>query len=90
MKTLLSFLFILVLTTAAILLDSHRLDAGVLFLALAVAVLFAFALNDRPLRNQPPPIVRLARSCSIQSEEWAERKVCVLCDGAASLGGELT
>lgn len=85
MKTLLSLLFILVLTTAAMSLDSHRLDASVLFLALAVAVLFAFALNDRPLRNPPPPDVRLARSCSIQSEEWAGRKVCVLCDGAASL-----
>ena len=85
MKTLLSHLFILVLTTAAMSLDSHQLDAGVLFLALAVAVLFAFALNDRPLRNQPPPDVRLARSCSFKSEEWAERKVCVLCEGAASL-----
>lgn len=84
MKTLLSLLFILVLTTAAISLDSYPLDASALFLALAVAVLFAFALNDRPLRNQSPPDFRLARSCSIQSMEWAERKVCVLCEGASS------
>jgi hypothetical protein len=84
MKTLLSLLIILVLTTAAIALDSYRLDASVLFLALAVAVLFAFALNDRPLRNRPPPDVRLAKSGSIRSEEWAGQKMCVLCEGASS------
>ena len=84
MKTLLSLLIILVLTTAAIALDSYRLDASVLFLAVAVAVLFAFALNDRPLGNRPPPDVRPAKTGSIRFEEWAEQKTCVLCEGAAS------
>ena len=84
MKTLLPFLLILALTTAAMSLDSHPLDASILFLALPVAVLFAFALNDRPLRNRPPLDVRLAKSGSIRSEDWAGQKMCVLCEGASS------
>ena len=84
MKTLLPLLSILVLTTAAISLDAHRLDASVLFLVLAVAVLFAFALNDRPLHNRPLSDARLAQSGAIRSEEWAEQKMCVLCEGASS------
>ena len=84
MKTLLPLLFILVLTTAAMSLDSHPLDASVVFLALAVAVLFVFALNDRPLRNRPPPDDRLAKSGSIRSQGWAGRKMCVLCEAASS------
>ena len=53
MKTLLSVLFILTLTMAAMWLDACRLDAGVWFMALAVAGLFGMALNDgsrRPSR----------------------------------------
>jgi hypothetical protein len=84
MKTLLSLLIVLVLTTAASALDSYRLDASGLFLALAVAVLFAFALNDRPLRDQRPPVARPAKSGSIRSTAWAGQKMCVLCEGASS------
>ena len=53
MKTLLSILSILTLTIAAMWLDTCRLDAGVWFMALAVAGLFGMALNDggrRPAR----------------------------------------
>jgi hypothetical protein len=56
MKTLLSILSILsilTLTVAAMRLDAGRLDAGVWFMALAVAGLFGMALNDgsrRPSR----------------------------------------
>jgi hypothetical protein len=84
MKTLLSLLMVLVLTTAASALDSYRLDASGLFLALAVAVLFAFALNDRPRRDLRPAAVRPARSGSVRSEAWAGQKLCVLCEGASS------
>jgi hypothetical protein len=55
MKTLLSLLFISVLLTAAASLDAYQLDAGVLFTAVAVAALFAIALNDsRPVRRLSP------------------------------------
>jgi hypothetical protein len=84
MKTLLSLLIVLVLTTAASALDSYRLDASGLFLVLAVAVLFAFALNDRPRRDLRSPEVRSARSGSVRSEAWAGQKLCVLCEGASS------
>ena len=84
MKTLLSLLIVLVLTAAASALDSYRLDASGLFLALAVAGLFAFALNDRPLRGQRAPEVRPAKSGSIRPEVWAGQKLCVLCEGASS------
>jgi hypothetical protein len=84
MKTLLSLLIVLVLTTATSALDSYRLDASDLFLALAVAVLFAFALNDRPRREQRPAAVRPARSGSIRPKAWAGQKLCVLCEGASS------
>jgi len=84
MKTLLPLLFILVLTTTAMSLDSHPLDAGALFPASAVAVLFAFALNDRPWRDRPPPDDRFARPGSLQSNGWAGKKTCVLCEGASS------
>ena len=84
MKTLLSLLMVLVLITAASALDPYRLDAGGLFLALAVAGLFAFALNDRPRRDLRSPEVRFARSGSVRSEAWAGQKLCVLCEGAAS------
>lgn len=53
MKTLLSIVSILTLTTTAMWLDAGQLDAGVWFIALAVAGLFGMALNDgsgRPAR----------------------------------------
>jgi hypothetical protein len=84
MKTLLSLLIVLVLTSAASALDSYRLDASDLFLALAVAGLFAFALNDRPRRGQRAPEVRSARSGLVRPEAWAGQKLCVLCEEAAS------
>ena len=46
MKTFLSLLFISVLLTAAASLDAYQVDAGVIFSAVAVAALFAIALND--------------------------------------------
>ncbi len=46
MKTLLSLFSTLALIIALASLDSHRLDAGVLFPAFAVAVLVAFALTE--------------------------------------------
>jgi hypothetical protein len=54
MKTSLSILSILVLTMAAISLDTHQLDVGDWFTAAMVAAMFGFALNDSH---------RLARSC---------------------------
>lgn len=55
MKTLLSLVATLVLLTAIVSLDAYRLDADVLFFAVAVAGLFGFAIND-----SPPPL-RLTR-----------------------------
>ncbi|MGA2444605.1 MAG: hypothetical protein ABSG50_04130 [Opitutaceae bacterium] len=57
MKTLLSLLSIFVLLMAAVSLDaSYQLDAGVIFSVVAVAALFAIALNDsrRPERFLVP------------------------------------
>ena len=54
MKTSLSILSILVLTMAAISLDTHQLDVGDWFTAAMVAAMFGFALNDSH---------RSARSC---------------------------
>ena len=55
MKTFLSLLFISVLLTAAASLDAYQLDAGVIFSAVAVAALFAIALNDcRPVHRLSP------------------------------------
>ncbi|HUJ44523.1 MAG TPA: hypothetical protein VLW52_13055 [Opitutaceae bacterium] len=53
MKTLFSLLSILALLTATESLDASQWDAGALFSAIAVAVLFAIALNDarRPERS---------------------------------------
>jgi hypothetical protein len=48
MKTILSLVTTFTLIIGAASLDASRLDAGVLFSALAVAALFAFALNDVP------------------------------------------
>jgi hypothetical protein len=52
MKTLLSILSILALTITVMWLDAGRLDAGVWFLALAVAGLFGIALNDGSHRRE--------------------------------------
>jgi hypothetical protein len=46
MKTLLSFLYTFGVIAGAVSLDSYRLDPEVLFTAVAVAALFALALND--------------------------------------------
>lgn len=46
MKTLLYILYTFGVTTGVVSLDSYRLDPGILITALAVAVLFALALND--------------------------------------------
>ncbi len=46
MKTLLYVLYTFGVTTGVVSLDSHQLDPGILITALAVAVLFALALND--------------------------------------------
>jgi hypothetical protein len=63
MKTLFSLVSILALTAGAITLDAYRLDAVDLFFATAVAVLFAFALNDGPARQLLvlAPVTPLAR-----------------------------
>ena len=55
MKTLLSIIFILVLTITAISVDAYPLDAGAWLTAAMVAALFGFALNDtrRPARLSP-------------------------------------
>ena len=58
MKTILSLFTTLALIIGAASLDAYRLDAGLLFSALAVAALFAFALNDV---RRPPYRVRSAR-----------------------------
>ena len=58
MKTILSLFTTLTLIIGAASLDAYRLDAGLLFSALAVAALFAFALNDV---RRPPYRVRSAR-----------------------------
>ena len=61
MKTILYALYTFGVTTGAVSLDSYRLDPGTLFTALAVAVLFAFALHDgrRTVRALPAtPVTR--------------------------------
>jgi hypothetical protein len=53
MKTLITLLSTFALIVAVSSLDSHRLDADVLFPAMAVAAVFAFALTEgrRPVRT---------------------------------------
>ena len=55
MKTILSLVTTLALIIGAASLDASKLDAGSLFSALAVAALFAFALND--VRRPPYQIL---------------------------------
>jgi hypothetical protein len=62
MKTLFSFLSILALMIAISSLDSHRLDADVLFPALAVATVFAFALTEGRSPARPTLSERFTRS----------------------------
>jgi len=61
MKTLLYILYTFGVTTGVISLDSYRLDPGILITALAVACLFALALNDRPRLVRPLTLPRVAR-----------------------------
>jgi hypothetical protein len=84
MKTLLVFLFILLLVAAAIALDSRRLDAAGWFSASAVAGLFAVAHGDAGPRRRSPRAVRPARSGAKASDAWTERKPCVFCAAASS------
>ncbi len=55
MKTLLSFLFVLVLIVGAIAADAYRLDFADWFVAAIVGAMFGLALNDRraPARIRP-------------------------------------
>lgn len=53
MKTLLSLLCTFGVTVGAVSLDSYRLDPDVLFTAMAVAALFAMALNDGCRMRRP-------------------------------------
>ena len=61
MKTLLSLLSTLALITAIASLDSHRLDAGVLFPALAVGAVFAIALTEGRGPARPALAERFSR-----------------------------
>ena len=61
MKTLFSIISIFALLTATELLDVSQWDAGAIFSAVAVAVLFAFALNDSQSRARPLVVGRVER-----------------------------
>lgn len=79
MKTLFSLLCTFGVTAGAMSLDSYRLDPEVLFTAVAVAALFALALNDgcrvrRPLRagsvarfpsRKPAPVGRRTNALNL-------------------------
>jgi len=53
MKTLLSIGSVLFLTAGAMSLDSTRLDGGDWVMAILVAALFGFALNDARRKDRP-------------------------------------
>jgi len=61
MKTLLYTLYTFGVTAGAVSLDSYRLDAETLFTALAVAVLFGFALHDGHRTVRPLPATPVTR-----------------------------
>jgi hypothetical protein len=61
MKTLIALFSILALLTATESLDASQWDAGALFSAVAVAALFAFALNDSRLPARPLILGRVER-----------------------------
>jgi hypothetical protein len=61
MKTLVALFSILALLTATESLDASQWDAGALFSAVAVAALFAFALNDSPRPERPLLLGRVER-----------------------------
>jgi|NGEPerStandDraft_6_1074524.scaffolds.fasta_scaffold230574_1 hypothetical protein len=84
MKTILTLSSIFVLITAIIWLDARRLDAGVLFLALAAAAFFAVALNDcmRCQRSLAPTLP--VETSPISSHGRTLQKACILCEGTAS------
>jgi hypothetical protein len=63
MKTLTSLISILALIIAISSLDSHRLDAGVLFPAFAVAALVAFALTEGRAPARPSLYDHFSRTC---------------------------
>jgi hypothetical protein len=76
MKTLLSLLIISVLLTAAASLDAYQLDAGVIFSTVAVAALFAIALNDsRPVRRLSPTRITRFPAPSRQSATLCRRSM---------------
>ena len=84
MKTILTLSSIFVLITAIIWLDARRLDAGVLFLALAAAAFFAVALNDcMRCRRSLAATPSVGRS-PIPAQRRTLQKGCVLCEGTAS------
>ncbi|HZL46720.1 MAG TPA: hypothetical protein VFC28_10875 [Opitutaceae bacterium] len=84
MKTLLALLFPFVLITAVIWLDARRLDAGVLFLALAAAAFFAVALNDCTRCQRSLAATPSVGRSPISSHGRTLQKACVLCEGTAS------
>lgn len=61
MKTLFALFSIFVLLTAAEALDASQWDAGTLFSSVAVAALFAFALNDSRRPERPVLLGRVER-----------------------------
>jgi hypothetical protein len=69
MKTLLSLLSTFALIAGIASLDAHRWDAGILFPALAVATLAAFALADgpRPARRELSTRFGASHSPSLKS-----------------------
>jgi hypothetical protein len=61
MKTLVALFSIFALLTATESLDASQWDAGALFSAVAVAALFAFALNDSRRPERPLLLGRVER-----------------------------
>lgn len=55
MKTLFFFLYTFGLTIGVVLLNAQHLEFGAVAAALAVAVMFAMALNDSPRALRPLP-----------------------------------
>ena len=73
MKTLLYLLYTFGVTTGAVSLDSYRLDPGILVTALAVAGLFALALNDGRRIERPLTAPSVARFPSRRSGQLSSR-----------------
>jgi len=65
MKTLFALFYTFLVTAGAASLDLHRLDPGMIFTAVAVAALFALALNDGCRVRRPlslAPVTRFPRT----------------------------